>query len=118
MQEIDLEEQVTTAVKLTRKEKLIRWAELARNHTNAFALVHLLEHWRDEKLNHPLPNTPMDLAASDPVFQAAGLQRSSAAATVNFFELKQNELHAFSCDCGGAISNTDMANRIEHLANE
>lgn len=116
MKEVDLQEQVT-AVALTRKEKLTRWAQLARQHTHAFSLVHLLERWRGEELSRTLPSTPMALAAADPVFQAAGLQGSSAADTMKFFELNQDELHAFSCDCGGHISNSDMADRIDHLAN-
>jgi len=35
---------------------------------------------------------------------------------MDFFELSQSDIHAFSCDCGGSISNAKMADRIEKIA--
>jgi hypothetical protein len=35
---------------------------------------------------------------------------------MHFFELSQHELHEFSCDCGGVITNDEMAKRINTLA--
>ncbi len=35
---------------------------------------------------------------------------------LRFFELSKNDLHEFSCDCGGVIRNDTMADRIEAVA--
>jgi hypothetical protein len=61
--------------------------------------------------------TALGIAASDPVFRAQGLNTTTSIAdALRFFELSISQAHAFSCDCGGAISNDQQADRIERLA--
>jgi hypothetical protein len=51
------------------------------------------------------------------VFKSVGLNGpATVQGAMNFFELTQDELHEFSCDCGGRISNSMMADRITAIA--
>ncbi|MGZ4849882.1 MAG: hypothetical protein ACXV2C_00720 [Candidatus Bathyarchaeia archaeon] len=121
---------------MTRKEKLMRWAKLVRNETGHLYLYHNLEYASPEQLaNHPsmvvyasdtICKSAFTIAYEDPIFQDAGLKKvvkfseptvGNIADVMKFMELSQAELHEFSCDCGGEISNKDMANRIEKIAN-
>lgn len=103
---------------LTRTEKLLRWAKVVRDHKDRLYLFHLLERMCEAELKTAAhPQTAFALAAADPVLADAGMPNSGTAYdAMKFFELSQTELHEFSCNCGGAITNTDMADRIERLA--
>lgn len=122
MKTVDLAEQ-KTAVALTRKEKLLRWADLVSGQERPLLLLHGLEYWELLRLAQPMETivppqylTAFHVAASDPVFQVAGLKGDSVAAAMGFFELSQKQLHEFSCDCGGMIDNKQMGERIARLA--
>lgn len=116
----------TVPAKLTRKEKLLHWAELIRAHAKPLYLYHMLEHYSPYQLARmyvlPDGNTAFALALADPAFQAAGLgsttKKPSISTIMKFFEISKEELHEFSCDCGGRIPNETMANHIIALANK
>jgi|SRR5882672_3409224 len=103
---------------MTRREKLLRFAAIVRSHRGRpFGLYHNLERWHPEQLNSiDLSGSAFAAAAADPILRDAGADLHTVADAQRFFELSQHGLHEFSCDCGGAITNTDMANRIESLA--
>jgi hypothetical protein len=62
------------------------------------------------------PHSAFALAASDPILRDEGLTTHNVYDAAKFFELSPHELHEFSCDCGGHISNELMARRIEAIA--
>jgi hypothetical protein len=102
---------------MTRADKLRRWAEIVRRHKTPLQLYSGLERIPPERLvDFRMVGTAFMLAAQDPVLRAAGLRGDSVADVMKFVPLSQMELHTFSCDCGGQISNADMADRIEALA--
>ncbi|SRR6266478_2549591 len=103
---------------MTRREKLMRFAEVVRSHRDRpFLLYHNLEGWHPEQLGSiGINGSAFDAAAADPILRDAGADLHTVADAKRFFELSQHELHEFSCNCGGAISNDDMANRIERIA--
>ena len=127
MKHIEIEElvsavPVTVTVKMTRREKLLHWAASIRQSQASVGLMHGLEYVSPRDLDRLTirecaTHTALGIAASDPVFQAQGL---SAATTLGdalrFFEMTIRQAHAFSCDCGGSITNDDQATRIEQLA--
>ncbi|MEY9184745.1 hypothetical protein ABIG06_006293 [Bradyrhizobium sp. USDA 326] len=122
MKHVEVAELVSAVpVKMTREQKLMRWADLIRRHPGPLALFHGIEYMNRRDLEavtitsaHPFA---LSVAQADPVLQAEGLQSpTSLGDALRFFEISQHEAHAFSCDCGGAISNTDQAQRIERLA--
>lgn len=109
-------------VKLSKKEKLVRWANLIRCSHARLVLFHNLEHYSYHELRavpiHTCGPNAFEIATRDNVFRTAGLKHdANLVEVIGFFELTQNEVHEFSCDCGGAIDKTEMAERIEGIAN-
>jgi hypothetical protein len=102
---------------MTRPEKLLRFAAIVRSAKQHFHLYHNLEGYHPEQLGSiGINGSAFDAAAADPILRDAGADLHTVADAQRFFELSQHELHEFSCDCGGAITNNDMADRIEKLA--
>jgi len=106
-------------VRMTRKERLARWAELVRKWpTHYVGLTHGLEYLTPQQRSTTLASVVhvFDIAVTDPKLQADGLSSGSTIAGVmNYFEVTRDELHEFSCDCGGQINKEEMARRIEHV---
>jgi hypothetical protein len=106
--------------RMSQKEKLYRWAELCYQYKRPLMLFHNLEHCHIGVLQTTKVmglETAMSLAAADPVFNREGLRTTASIADVMyFFELTQQQLHEFSCDCGGQLENWDQANRIVRIA--
>lgn len=114
-------------IPMTRREKLMAWARLIRSAPGSLYLFHGLEHWRPYDLavpfqyyfsraGMPVPLSAFSIAAADATFREQGFKGESPAEVMQFFELTQAQLHEFSCDCGGHISNEEQARRIERLA--
>jgi hypothetical protein len=108
-------------VKMTRREKLLRWAKLIRNHQGGLGLFSNLEHYHRNQLQMMMVTaggqSAFSVAVGDPEFAAQGLRpESSVRDVLTFFEMTVNEAHVFSCDCGGYIDNVEQARRIEGLA--
>lgn len=108
---------IPAAVTMTRTEKLHRWADLIRKVPVQLQLYSNLERHSEqswEDLIHP--GTAFAVAFADQTFREAGLDSGSVGASMRFFELSRDDLHAFSCDCGGSINNKQMADRITKIA--
>jgi hypothetical protein len=132
MDTIDVKTMVADNRPMSRREKLLLWAGMIRASDKQLALYHLLERYTEAQLKEArigaVDQSAFGIAISSPVFQAAGLpakgtgvfgngpKSSSLKEVMGFFELSQGELHEFSCDCGGHISNEQMAQRIERIA--
>ena len=107
---------------MTRKEKLLRFVEVIRAHPLGIAIFHGLEYEPQHVLDClSNPYSAFNAAGQDTVLQQAGLTPDlrgnvTVGAAQRFFELSKHDLHEFSCDCGGAISNEEMARRIERIA--
>lgn len=102
---------------MSRRDKLMRLAKIVRESVRQFIIFSNLEHcapYQRSALQHP--NSAFAAAAADPILKDAGLSDGTVGNAEAFFELNLQDLHTFSCNCGGAISNDDMANRIEHIA--
>jgi hypothetical protein len=102
---------------LTKRDKLFRLAQLVRSAPYQVTIFSGIEYMSliDKRMAHH-PNSVFALAAADPLLKDAGMTSDSVAEGERFFELASHELHAFSCDCGGRISNSTMARRIETIA--
>lgn len=102
---------------MTRRDKLLRWADLIERYNGDLVIFHKLEYVSPCHLgSYGGHGSAFGVASGDPVFRDAGLAGGTASDAMNFFELSQEELHEFSCDCGGHISNTMMAARVRRLA--
>ena len=104
--------------KLSRVERLVRWANLVRCSKSQLHLYHNLEHMSKRDLRSiqldGAPSSAFTVAIKDDAFKAEGIG-STMGEVMDFFELSQAQLHEFSCDCGGSISKADMADRIEGM---
>jgi hypothetical protein len=126
MKHVDVEALVENAtkipVKMDRAAKLAQWAKIVREYKDGtLYLYHRLEYWTVAQLKgQPVGQgepTAFALAVEDPIFREQGLTKPSDVHKImGFFELSQAELHEFGCDCGGDLSNKQMADRIEKLA--
>jgi hypothetical protein len=110
--------------KMTRTEKLMHLASIVRKRATVH-MYHGLEYYREDALDSVIDGVGgigiFGLAASDPIlreqgFEGDGRGRISLRQVMNFFELTQEELHEFSCNCGGERTSAQIANRIERLA--
>lgn len=117
----DFVSEVKTPSLATRKERLLYLAALVEKTENHVPLYHNLEHCSQELLDRSpaaaIPGSVFALAADDPHLKAAGVG-DMIGKQMKFFELDKAELHEFSCDCGGSISNKQMASRITALGSE
>jgi hypothetical protein len=122
MKHVEIAELITAVpIQMTRREKLLRWADLIRKQERSLVLVHGLEYMQPRELERyrirPNEETALGVAAADPKFRAQGLgEMPTLGEALRFFALAVGEAHAFSCDCGGYIDNREQAARIEALA--
>jgi hypothetical protein len=122
-------------VAMTRKEKLLRWANLIRENGKTCAqlfVLYDLEYRSPSELKrikiHDCSMLDNDLsrgtnvfhiATEDPVFQSMGLAADATIPDImKFLEIEKYDLHAVSCGCHGNMHRHGVvANRIEDLAN-
>ena len=107
----------------SRNEKLQHWAKLVSEAPFPLGLYHRLEYYKPESLDEikirATDSSAFGLAVSDPTLQRQGLRpEMSVWRLMHFFGITQMQLHQFSCDCGGAITREQMADRIRHLASD
>src|SRR5262245_861003 len=112
-----MKQQQLTALS-TRSVNLRLWARLVREHDNYIRLYSNLEYFTYNELKQMViyaeHNTAFGLAVRSELF---GLQNPCPLGDImQRFELTQKQLHEFSCDCGGHLTNDEMAKRIEKLA--
>ena len=101
---------------MSRDDKLERWASLIEQTPKRILIFHRLEYRsRDELARLADPGSAFAIAAADPVLKVAGLNSDRVGDGMRFFELSKDDVHAFSCDCSGNISNCKMATRIRGL---
>jgi hypothetical protein len=103
-------------IPMSRDDKLERWASLIERSSEPVFIFHSLEYRSQADLDHIAnSHSAFALAAVDQVLKEAGLMSDTVGDGMRFFELSKRDVHAFSCDCGGQISNHSMASRIRRL---
>jgi hypothetical protein len=103
-------------IPMSRDDKLERWALVIERSTHPIIVFHRLEYQSQYDLDRMADSrSAFALAAGDPLLKEAGLSSDKVGDGILFFELSKEDVHAFSCDCAGHISNFRMANRIRGL---
>ena len=110
----------TIPIPLTRIERLQRWAD-ALTKLGAVRLNSLLrtEYVAPEALAQVrADNSPLSVAAEDPVLRVAGLKGDTFGDAMRFFELSEHELHRIVCYChyGETMSAEEAAHRVRAMA--
>lgn len=139
---LQIAEPVEVKPPMTRRDKLLRLAEVARRgrpsilknalariglwgetYENQWYIFHRIEYVRPVEAleNYFSILSVFDAALKDPVLYDAGLRPDqgksvSVLRAMQFFELTQAQMHPLSCDCGGLITNAEMAFHIEKMA--
>ena len=119
--EIDALANVTqVAPPLTRRERLQRWADLLSRdpHRQLKALSRVEFYAERERALMRGENTPISVAAADPVLREAGLHGDTLGDAQKFFELSSAEAHYLLCDCHfvGQMNGEGVAQRIRAVA--
>lgn len=104
---------------LNKQAKLLRLADLVERAGLNIHIFSNVEYMTDERKRcESHPHSAFALALGDATFRQDGLKGDSIADGQRYFEMSNEELHIMSCDCGGAITNTTMANRLRVLAGQ
>ena len=106
------------SITMSKRERLFRFAHLIRNSPiSPLVIFSNIEHMSAADLRSVRHEcSAFSLAARDPILKEAGLKSDTVAEAQKFFELSRDDLHQFSCDCGGHITNEQMARRVEAIA--
>lgn len=115
--EVEALNKASPVKEMTRVEKLTRWAELLRKCGHAIYLGDRIEYLSPEARDATeWMCSPMSVAAADPVLTDAGLKNGTIGEAKRFFEITDEDVHAFSCNCGGHQTGANMASRIDAIA--
>lgn len=110
----------TSAPKMSRREKLERWAALLERHSGPLLplmRVEYLPEYARKMLRGD--DTPLTVAYKDPHLQAEGLKSDRLGDGMTFFELTDQEAHHLLCDCHycGTMTGENVAARARFAAN-
>jgi len=107
-------------IPLTRSERLERWAAaLAKLGGARLNSLLRTEYVAPEALAQVrADNSPLSVAAEDPVLRVAGLKNDTFGESMRFFELSEHELHRIVCYChyGETMSAEEAAHRVRAMA--
>jgi hypothetical protein len=107
------------ARKLSRRERLERWAEiLEQNPGKLNALTRIEYLTRGERPEARADNSPLEVAFKDPVLRHDGLAGDRLGDAMAFFELSDRHAHRLFCDChyAGSMTGAGLAARLRRLA--
>jgi hypothetical protein len=105
--------------RMTRRERLERWAELLdRNPGKLNALTRIEYLPLAERLEARADNSPLEIAFRDPVLREEGLRSDKLGDIMSFFELSNRDSHRLFCDCHyyGSMTGAGLANRLRNIA--
>jgi len=110
----------TVPRKMTRREKLERWAtaldQLDRKPLKSLMRIEFLT--EEERCLLREENTPLSIAYGDPILRDEGLASDRYGDSVAFFELTRDEAHYLVCDCHyhGSMTAAEVAGRVRSVA--
>ncbi|ODR97884.1 hypothetical protein AUC68_10105 [Methyloceanibacter methanicus] len=112
---------VVCSQSLSKRQRLLRWAyALERHRGRLLRTFRGIEHEpRTQRLRARMRDSPLSVAAEDPVLSSAGLHGDSFGEAVRFFRLSHWQLHALVCAChfGESVAAETIEFRVRRLAN-
>lgn len=90
-----------TLPKMSKAERLMRWATvLSVDPRRILNTLNQIERMQPaERLAYRVDDSPLSLAAADPVLAEEGLKGDTVGDAARFFELSEGEMHAMNCYC-------------------
>jgi len=105
--------------RLSRRERVERWAELLERHDGGLNALRRVEYLSpEERKAYRGVNTPLTVAFDDPILREEGLKSDRLGDTMDFFELNDHEAHLLLCDCRyqGSMTGPLVARRLrQHM---
>jgi hypothetical protein len=120
IEEVRTEAEVFDPTRMSKREKLERWAVALE--AKGEARLKTLTNVEYALPTHRAPmredNSPLSIAASDPVLRAAGLKDDTYGEAMRFFDLGHGAMHKVVCRChlGSYVGADRMAQRIRRMA--
>lgn len=105
--------------KLSRRERIERWASLLEQHSGALSPFFRTEYLSPEaRKSLRANNSPLALAFNDPVLRADGLSGDTLGEGIAYFALPEQTAHRLLCDChyGGTMTGRRVASRLRSVA--
>jgi hypothetical protein len=102
-------------VRMSRRERLERWADDLSTHGGALNALRQIEYLRPaERRAYRGENTPLTVAFGDPVLREEGLKGETLGDAMDFFELSEIDAHTLFCDCHyhGTMTGSGLSARL------
>jgi len=109
----------TERTRMTRGERLERWAAvLDQHHGPMMPFIRIESYSWPERKNLRGDDTPVALAFRDPMLRADGLAGDTFGDACNYFELSNGQAHRLLCDCHyrGTMTGTKVAAHLRSVA--
>lgn len=106
-------------VRMSRRERLERWAEDLAQHGGSLNALRQIEYLRPaERRAYRGENTPLTVAFQDPILREEGLKGETLGEVMDFFELTESDAHNLFCDCHyhGTMTGTGLSARLRSFA--
>lgn len=108
-----------SARKLSRRERIERWATLLEEHPGRlvpFVRTEYLSNTARKALR--VDNSPLALAFGDPILRDDGLSSDTLGDGITYFGLSQQKAHRLLCDChySGTMTGKQVASRLRAAA--
>ena len=108
-----------TRKKLSRRERLERWAEILDRRPGRLSALTRIEYMMPvDRREARADNSPLEVAYRDPVLREDGLTGDRLGDAMAFFELSDRQAHRLFCDChySGSMTGSGLAVRLRRLA--
>lgn len=106
--------------RLSRGERLERWAEVLEQHPGPMMPFYRVESYAwPERRDLRGDETPVAVAFRDPVMRADGLEGDTLGNACTYFELSDGQAHRLLCDCHyrGTMTGAKVAAHLRVVAN-
>ena len=108
-----------TVTRMSRKERLQRWADLLEGIPGKLNALTRIEYLPvAERLEARADNSPLEIAYRDAVLRDEGLAGDRLGEAMRFFDLSDRQAHRLFCDChySGTMTGTGLAARLRMIA--
>jgi hypothetical protein len=109
----------TEVKRLSRRERIERWAMLLDQHEARLAPFIRTEYLSPEaRKSLRADNSPLALAFGDPVLREDGLSDDTLGEGIAYFGLSEQKAHRLLCDChySGTMTGKMVASRLRSMA--
>jgi|EndMetStandDraft_4_1072995.scaffolds.fasta_scaffold370449_2 hypothetical protein len=106
--------------RMTRRERLSRWADLLDRHGGPLEALYRIEYLPEDERRayRGGDTTPLALAYRDPVLLGDGLTGNTLGDAMDYFEMTDEDAHHLLCDCHymGSLTGHNLAARLRRYA--